>query len=146
MIRLNSISPTAFRLIVLRTLSLSVLALTPVAASAQSQLPPKMQGKWKSTVLGRDGTSTVELVKQDSDDKAQVRVTITDAISYHGRWCDFGTADSIANRSGDSWVITVPHRRCASFLITIHRVEGMQRFEGTYTNEADGAGTVFYEW
>jgi hypothetical protein len=41
-----------------------------------------MRGKWKSTVSGRDGTSTVELVKQDSDDKAQVRVTITDAISY----------------------------------------------------------------
>ena len=144
--RLNSVSPKVFRFIVLHTLSLCALALTPVAAWAQSQLPPKMQGKWKSTVLGRDGTSTVELVKLDSDDKAQVRVTIIDAISYHGRWCDFGTSDAIANRSGDSWVISVPHRRCASYLITIHRIEAMQRFEGTYTNEADGAGTIFYEW
>lgn len=91
------------------------LLLAAGPALAQADLAAKMQGKWTSLVSGKVGGSTIELVKMENAEKAQVKVTLTEAVGPpHGYWCDFGTVETVAEKRGDSWQISVPHRRCAA--------------------------------
>ena len=122
------------------------LLLAAGPALAQAELPAKMQGKWTSLPSRKVGGSTIELVKMENAEKAQVKVTLTEVVIHTQAWCDFGTVETVAEKRGDSWQISVPHRRCPSFFITIKPVEAKQRFEGTFTNDIGGQGRIFYEW
>ena len=125
------------------------LATLGSAALAQSELPAKMQGKWTTGAIGntRVGGASVELVRMESPDKAAVKVTLTETVGPpHGYTCIFGTVDTVAERTGEAWKISVPHRRCAAYTMTLTPAAGKQRLEGQVSNDMGGSGTVFLEW
>lgn len=127
--------------------------IVPVLCSAQSSLPPKMQGQWTNSAgRGGTGTSTIELISAEGADSARVMVTINNA-NYPNKYgvCRFGSVEATATREGGSWNIPVSHPRCTAYLFTIHPVEGKQRFEGTWRNYPSpdvmpGGGPISFEW
>jgi hypothetical protein len=130
-------------------LALALLLLGASSAFAQSALPARMQGSWKTPT--KSGDTTIELIATTSPDKAKVKVTLTGGTVSppHGGSCLFGTVDAVADRTGDGWLIVASHRTCATYTITIKPVEGKQRYEGTIVHDffyTGLAGTIFYEW
>lgn len=43
--------------------------------------------------------------------------------------------ETVAQRTGDTWLIVAPHVRCASYTITMKPIEGKQRYEGTFVHD-----------
>jgi regulator of RNase E activity RraA len=131
-------------------LALSLLLFGADCALAQAaDLPARMQGSWKTPT--KNGDSTIELIAMTSPDKAKVKVTLTGGTISppHGGSCLFGTVETVAERTGDTWLIVASHMRCATYTITIKPVEGKQRYEGTVVHDffyTGLAGVIFYEW
>ena len=130
---------------VIRTLVLISLASVAFLAFAQVDLPPKMQGKWTSQKVA-GGDATIELVKMEGAETARVKVRMTGVVNHYLVPCDSGTVETVAMKAGDSWQIAVPSVRCASYSITLKPIESKQRFEGVYTTDIGGPGTIFLEW
>lgn len=117
-----------------------------VPAWAQADLPPKAQGKYK-TQSGRTGDATLELLKQESPDKARVRVNLTNTANAHGFACGFSAVEADAARTEGAWKFSFPSRYCQSnWTMTIKQVEGKQRLEGAFTIDFPMEGTVYFEW
>jgi hypothetical protein len=130
----------------IRHLMFATLVLGCMSASAQSELPAKMQGMFK-TQSGKSGNASVELVKMESPDKARVKVNLTGPLNAHGFACGFSAVETDAERKDGAWKFSFPSRYCQStWTITIKPVEGKQRFEGEFTTDIPNAGTVYYEW
>jgi hypothetical protein len=108
-----------------------------------------MRGQWKSSLSGVVGDTAIELVKMQGPDKADVKVTVEEVLTRPategGGRCSL-TEGAVAERQGGSWQIQVRNIRCASFSINIRRVDGKQRFEGSFTNDVGTSGPIFYEW
>ena len=117
-----------------------------VSAFAQADLPAKMQGKYKAQ-NGRTGDATLELVKQESPDKARVRVNLTNTTNFHGFNCGFSAVEADAVKTQGAWKFSFPSRYCQSnWTMTIKPIEGKQRFEGVFTIDFPIDGTVYFEW
>jgi hypothetical protein len=117
-----------------------------LSAFAQADLPARMQGKYKSQ-SGRTGDATLELVKQESPDKARVRVNLTNTTNAHGFACGFSAVETDAQRADGAWKFSFPSLYCQSkWTMTIKPAEGKQRFEGVYTIDFPMDGTVYFEW
>lgn len=117
-----------------------------VTAWAQADLPAKAQGKYKSQT-GRTGDATLELVKQESPDKARVRVNLGNTTNAHGFTCGFSAVETDAVRTDGAWKFSFPSRYCQSnWTMTIKPVEGKQRFEGVFTTDFPSDGVVYFEW
>lgn len=118
-------------------------------AAAEGELPQTMRGQWKSSFSGVVGDTAIELVKLQSPDKAEVKVTVEEVLTRPategGGRCSL-TEGAVAERQGDSWQIQVRNIRCASFIINIRRVDGMQRLEGHFTNDLGASGPISHEW
>jgi hypothetical protein len=114
---------------------------------AQTDLPAKMKGQWKSQSSGRTGDAIVELVKQESPDKARVRVNFTNQGNAHGFACGSSAVETDAQRAEGAWKFSFPSRYCQSnWTITIKPIEGKQRFEGIYVTDFPTDGAVYFEW
>lgn len=117
------------------------------AALADGNLPSKMQGKWTSGFNGAIGDTVIELIKTDGPEKANVKLTMIDAVDQHCRSCNFGSVETVAEMKDGAWRISAPSLRCASYVMVLKPVEGKRRFEGTFTGDVGCArGTIFYEW
>lgn len=125
-----------------------VLAMmwTSALVWADSELPPKMQGKWNSSSGPGGGDAVIVLKKADGPDRADVTVSMDTVPNGHGGFCSLDTVATIAERKDDSWQIAANNPRCSTFNIVIKLVEGKRRFEGTYTGSRGTAGSVYYEW
>jgi hypothetical protein len=132
-----------------RTLLLSSLAFACGAALAQEAFPSSMKGQWKAAATGVVGETLIELVKMQDANNAEVKVTIKEVYNKpltEGAGRCVVSEKAVAVREGDQWQIQVKNFRCASFTLHLKRVEGKQRFEGDFSNDARTSGTVFYEW
>jgi hypothetical protein len=118
-------------------------------AFAQEVFPATMKGQWKSSSSGAVGETVIELVKLQDPARAEVKVTFKDVTtrppSEGGSRCSL-TEPASAVREGETWQIRVKNFRCASFSVSIRRVEGKQRFEGEFANDVGTHGPIFYEW
>lgn len=131
-----------------RSLAFAAAILASTSAIAQTDLPAKMQGAWKSSVIEKSGSLDLVLVGMESADKAKVKVAVGGSIqgSADARPCNFGSVESVAERSDGVWTVSAPHRICASYVFRFQPVAGRQRFEGTFTNDSGGRGTVFLDY
>jgi hypothetical protein len=124
----------------------AALLLPLASAFAQAELPAKMQGMYK-TQSGRTGGATLELIKQDSPDKARLRVNLTGTTNAHGFTCGFSAVEADAQKVDGAWKFAFPSRYCQSnWVMTIKPVEGKQRFEGVFTTDFPNDGTVYFGW
>lgn len=132
-----------------RYLTFASVLFACVSAFAQTDLPAKMQGKYKGQTSSRTGDATVELVKQESPDKARLRVNLTNTVNGHGFTCGFSPVETDAEKTDGAWKFSFPGRYCQSkWTMTIKPIEGKQRFEGVYTTDTPVPtdGTVYFEW
>jgi hypothetical protein len=131
----------------IRHLTSAAILLGCVSAYAQSELPARMQGVFK-TQSGRTGGATVELVKLESPEKARLKVNLTNTVNAHGFACGFSAVEADAEKTdGGAWKFSFPSRYCQSkWTMTIKPVEGKQRFEGVFTTDFPNDGTVYFEW
>ena len=129
-----------------RHLTLASMLFVCISTCAQADLPAKMQGRYKPE-NGRSGDATIELVKQESPDKARVRVDLTNLEKAHGGTCGFSAIETDAVKTDGAWKLSFPASYCRSnWTIAIKPVEGKQRFEGLFTTDFPNDGTVYFEW
>ncbi len=132
----------------MRTIPLAITLFACVSAFAQADLPARMKGKYDGG-RGRIGDATLELVKQESPDKARVRINVTNTLNDHGFTCGFSPVETDAQRTDGVWKFSFPGRYCKSaWTMSIKPVEGKQRFEGVYTTDTpvQTDGTLYFEW
>ena len=122
------------------------MTLMSAMAWADSELPAKMQGKWKASSGSEGGAAVIVLKKADGPDRAEVTVSMDTVPNGHFGFCSLDTVATTAERKDDSWQITASNPRCSTFNIVIKPVEGKQRFEGSYTGSRGTTGSVYYEW
>lgn len=132
-----------------RSLLLVPLLMSFGAAFAQGELPPKMQGQWKSSGSNLLGATMVEVVRVQGPDKADVKISMIDVAARPpaagDARCSF-TEAAVAERQGDVWTVQVKSQRCASFSMTIKWVQGKRRFEGEFKSDLGASGSLVYEW
>src|ERR1035437_11073583 len=130
----------------IRCLTLAAMLFACVSAFSQTELPAKMQGKYNSQ-SGRSGDATIGLVKQESPDKARVRIDLTNTVNAHGINCGFSAIETDAVKTDGAWKFSFPSVYCKSnWTMTIKPVEGKNRFEGAFVTDFPSSGTVHFEW
>ena len=131
-----------------RILALVALFVTAFPALSQVELPARLDGMWTNPITHLRGKITIELVKMETVDRAQVKLSMTNArggTEYSFFLCHFGPVEVVAERRDGLWQIATLRQRCAAYVITFSTNEATKRFEGKFTNDMGGEGPIVFD-